>query len=503
MAAILCLTASAQASETFELVPALIHLHSSISSGSDSLDALVTQAAREGVGAILLTENLLLRFEYGLFPLRNLVRREIDYPSVQTYGIDRYLNVVREVAKRHPEVILIPGVEVTPHYRWTGSVLTKDLTMHNGQKNILVVGLDRPEDYGGLPVIGNGRASRFDWESLLLLSPGGLVVLGVWRLRRKRIRRHRLAGLTWTERRTAWGPGLALVGLGLLFLANNFPFRVSRFDPYHDPGLRPYQELIDYVSSKGALSFWSYPEAKDFSRYGFGSVGTVTVKTDPYPGDLLKTSGYTGFGAVYQDAVTFTNPGGGWDQLLLEYAAGQRQHPTWGIGELGYHGSEKRLTDVQTLLLVRERSQAGVLEAIRSGRTYAVERPREYSLLLRDFALSQGTSRHTAISGDELRVEGHDPLLVQITVEATDGARRPLRLDLIRSGALIQHVEGETPFQAVYRDAPPSGTEKIFYRLMITSPHLLVSNPIFAQRLVRQGSPQAVRQGSPQAGGTR
>ena len=495
LAANLCLLASAQAEETLELLPALIHIHSSVSSGQNSLDALVEEAARHGTGAILLTENLLLRFEYGLFPLRNLVRRQIEYPSVLTYGIDRYLNLVREVGQRHPEVILIPGVEVVPHYLWTGSVFTKDLTMHNGQKNILVVGLERPEDYRGLPVIGNGATSRVGWESLLLLLPGTLVALGVWRLKRKRVRRYQFGGMTLSERRTAWGPGLVLLGLGLLLLANNFPFTVSRFDQYHDPGLSPYQELIDYATRRGALSLWSFPEARDFSQHNFGDLGAVTTKTDPYPGDLLKTRGYTGFGAVYQQNVTATNPGGGWDQLLLEYAAGRRERPIWGIGELWYHGSEKRLTDVQTFLWVRERSQQGVLEAIRRGRMFAVQRPPEYSLLLRDFSLSQGESRHSAMSGDELRLEGQDPLLVHIKLEASDGSHRPLRIDLIRSGTLIQRFNGETPFQTVYRDTPPLGTDKIFYRLKMTSPHRLVSNPIFAQRVVRLNSPQAVRLG--------
>ena len=214
------------------------------------------------------------------------------------------------------------------------------------------------------------------------------------------------------------------------------------------------------------------------------------IKTDPYTGDLAKTRGYTGFGAVYQDKVTFISPGGGWDQLLLEFAAGRRERPIWGIGELGYHRSEKRLTDVQTFLWVRERSRQGVLEAIRGGRMFAVERPREYSLLLRDFSLSQGDPHHPTISGGELRIEGQDPILVRLSVETSDASRRPLRIELIRSGTLIRRFDGETPFQTTYRDAPPAGTEKIFYRLKITSPHLLASNPIFAQRAVRLDSPQ-------------
>ena len=76
----------------------------------------------------------------------------------------------------------------------------------------------------------------------------------------------------------------------------------------------------------------------------------------------------------------------------------------------------------------------------------AVQRPREYSLLLRDFSFSQDEPRHSVTPGGELHIEGQDPLPVPLKVEASDGIRRPLGIDLIRSGSLLQHFDGEAPF---------------------------------------------------------
>src|SRR5207244_10419273 len=117
-------------------VTTVFHVHSDISTGSDSLESLVAQARSYGIEAIILTDNFLLRFEYGLFPLRGLIRRTVTRSSIMSPGVDRYLEPLGELNRRHPEVMVIPGVEVVPHYYWTGSVFQKDLTMHDAQKDM-------------------------------------------------------------------------------------------------------------------------------------------------------------------------------------------------------------------------------------------------------------------------------------------------------------------------------------------------------------------------------
>src|SRR5438093_4874695 len=156
-------------------VTTVLHVHSDMSTGSESLESLVAQARSYGIEAIILTDNFLLRFEYGLFPLPGVIRREVARPSIMSTGVDRYLEAIREVNRRHPEVVVIPGAEVVPHYDWTGSIFRKDLTIHDAQKNILVVGLPSETDYKRLPVAGNYAAYDYGWLTVLWLSPVLLV----------------------------------------------------------------------------------------------------------------------------------------------------------------------------------------------------------------------------------------------------------------------------------------------------------------------------------------
>ena len=54
-------------------VATAMHIHSNWSTGDSILEALITRAQAAGVEVIFLTENHSLRFEYGVFPLRNLL----------------------------------------------------------------------------------------------------------------------------------------------------------------------------------------------------------------------------------------------------------------------------------------------------------------------------------------------------------------------------------------------------------------------------------------------
>src|SRR3989454_3375104 len=50
-------------------VTTVVHVHSDMSTGSDSIESLATQARSYGVETIILSANLLLRYEHGFFPL--------------------------------------------------------------------------------------------------------------------------------------------------------------------------------------------------------------------------------------------------------------------------------------------------------------------------------------------------------------------------------------------------------------------------------------------------
>src|SRR5262249_2093401 len=146
---------------------AAIHVHSTMSTGSLNLESLARRAEQQQLDALILSENFTLRYDYGLHPLEGLLRYHVTFPSVMEYGLQRFLAEVRAVQQRHPNLIIIPGVEVAPYYYWTGSLFRGDLTMHNAQRNLLVIGLERAEDYEDLPSRGNAFSFVWNWRSVL------------------------------------------------------------------------------------------------------------------------------------------------------------------------------------------------------------------------------------------------------------------------------------------------------------------------------------------------
>ncbi|MEK7220533.1 MAG: hypothetical protein AAB253_04995, partial [candidate division NC10 bacterium] len=359
------------------------------------------------------------------------------------------------------------------------------LTMYNAQKNILAFGLYRPEDYREIPAVGNPGAAHWSLESLELLWPAVLAVPGVWLLRLRRRRPVRLQHFRLTVERRYTGYGILCLGLGVVLLANNFPFRrppVSSYDS--GAGLRPHQAVIDFIAARGGLSAWSLPEARDHQVVTVAG-RRATIQTEPYPSDLLATDRFTAFGGVYEDTTTFTEPGQGWDRLLADYLGGRRAAPAWALGEAAYHRegqAGKRFGDVQTVLLVDRKDPAALLQALRAGRLYAVQRAPEVGLILDQFQVIL-PPRPPAEAGEQLALRAGDRPEVRAVVRATDGRQVGIQVLLNRAGAVAQSLRGETPLMLSWTEAPlPAGT-RMFYRLIVRGPagHQLLSNPIFVQ----------------------
>lgn len=463
---------------------AAFHVHSTWSTGSASLEELAAAAERAGIQAIILTENYLARVEYGLFPFPRVLRRIEGVPSLTPETLPRYLAAVREAQARYPDVLLVPGLEVVPHYHWSGSLWNGTLTLHDSQKNLLVVGLDLPA-LRTLPVAGNTEGIPIRWgpSAAAVLGATLLASAGVYLAGRRRRRRVRLQRVTLVEARPRRLPGLALIALAVLLLFNNFPTRAFPFDPYRDAGTAPHQALIQYVAQAGGLVFWSFPEARDFQVLTRGPF-RITLRTEPYPGDLLATDGYTGFGGIYEDTTTFTEPGGNWDRRLQEFGLGRRQTPGWALGESGLHTegeAGKSLANVLTLLWVRERTVPGVVEALRAGRAVAVEGTAEYRLHLDRFEISAGGQ--AAAMGETLALSPGVPLVAQAVVAASDRLAHAAEVLLIRSGEVVARKAGPTPLAVEYREEGFSGVATFRVQARGKTPHRLLSNPIF----VRQG----------------
>jgi len=172
----------------------IVHVHTTTSTGTFSLEEIALRAEASGIDVVLLAENYHLQFNYNLLPLPGLLQISKSFPSLTQSTIAEYLNSVANTNRRHPKVLLIPGIETVPHYFWTGSLWRGNLTMHNGQKNILIMGLYRPEDYQGLPIIGNPEAARYEVGSLIRAAPLLFVFAGLGLLILQRERRYRVGG---------------------------------------------------------------------------------------------------------------------------------------------------------------------------------------------------------------------------------------------------------------------------------------------------------------------
>ena len=471
---------------SYQPLVGVVHLHSTASTGILSLEEIALQAETLGIDVVLLAENFGLRFAYNLLPLPGLLQASKRFPSLTQSTIAEYLQAVEVTNRRHPKVLLIPGVETVPYYHWTGSLLRGDLTMHNGQKNILIAGLDQPEDYRKLPLFGNSGSAQYNTRSLIRAAPLLLVVAGFGLLVLKRERRYQIGGFMVSQRRRPWRLAAPLILIGGAWSAYNAPFTVPAFPPDRsDVGVAPYQALINYVDRRGGMTIWSYPEAKDFQVHTYPLtrqfVAKFTTKTDPYPEVLLATDRYTAFGAVYKDTTTAEHPGQMWDRALEQYCLGRRSQPPWGLGELGLHGStRKRLADVLTTFYVRERTAKGVLEALGAGRMDAAIPERGIRIRVRGFSLSHG--RREAVQGETMVVPPGATVTLRLALEAHDGAVRPFRATLVRNGKRWQDLEGATPYSITFEDIPPPGRKCTYYRLWMKrrTPHRLITNPIFA-----------------------
>jgi hypothetical protein len=465
-----------------------LHVHSDVSTGNLSLDQVAEQAQRMGIDAVVFSENLALRYEYGLFPFHGIIRRTVTLPSVVEYGIERYVAAIAAAQARHPDILLVPGVEVAPHYYWTGSLPDRNLTMYNAQKNLLVIGLTKPEDYKALPAPGNAGYARYGWETLGKLWPALLLVpaLRLWRHRAERQVRVGVTTVRMTKRFRVPAGLMAVSAVVLLLLA--WPYESPLFSFYDDQlRERPYQALIDEAVQRGGAVIWSMPEAVDFNVHSYSMLGSVTVKTDPYPLSLLQTTGYTGFGGVYQNAHAITEPGALWDQMLLQYLGGLRPLPPFIFGEIAFHRTGQagiELDQVLNVVTVRERTVAGLMEAIKEGRLYALLRAgRPFGLRLDTFQVEMPDGVPAAVVGQPLARSGAEQLAVRVAVTATDRGVHPVQVTIIRSGKVLARTAGTTPFhQRVVDAAVPAGAAA-YYRVDVQGEGegAILSNPIFVK----------------------
>ncbi|MFH1622845.1 MAG: PHP domain-containing protein [Candidatus Omnitrophota bacterium] len=156
-----CAFASASELSNYEKIKCVIHIHTDISSGQRTLESYVKEAREKGIGAIVVTDEDWRRWEYGLPPFRRLIKKTVQRKSVMTFGIKRYLDLIKDLNEKYSDVVVIEGIQTNPFYYWSGNFLTNTLTLNNRNKDMLVLGFNNADDYNNMPLVTTHK-SKYD-----------------------------------------------------------------------------------------------------------------------------------------------------------------------------------------------------------------------------------------------------------------------------------------------------------------------------------------------------
>ncbi len=449
----------------YKQIDAVIDVKTKYSDGCSTIQELANVAKHRKIDAVVYADHDLQSLEYGFWPLERIIKRREEWSSILATSPSTYLAEINAGDKSFKDLVLIPAVESSPFYYWTGDYGDDSLVANDWDKHLLIIGLPNARDYEKLPVLNGKLSSRYTRDLLMgfllyLVLFGGCFVLVYYRIFRK---------LT-----------IPLLVFMFLMLVNNHPFQSSLFDQYHgDRGIQPYQEMIDYAASQGAMVFWNHLESITEN----GPKGQVQVQTEPHPEDLILSTNYTGFQAVHDQPVIASEPGNEWDRLLTEYIRGKKRQAIWGYGGNDFHceGKDKHvLGGVRTVLLVKEKNRTEVQNAMRAGRMYATRQPDENRRLSLDtFELADKVTGKSATLGEDLQTLNH-PLL-KIGLTSRNPEDRNVKVSLVRNGTLVKEFRGTLPFKMEWKDREVARQGKAYYRIKaeVSPDNYLLSNPIF------------------------
>ncbi len=144
----------------YQQVPGLMDTRTTFSDGKYSIEELVLLAKQRGFNVLFINDHDLMAMEYGLPPLRSILKKSVEQNSINKQGVVQFIQAIREAEKKYPDMIIIPGSETVPFYYWTGNPITGVLTAHNHEKRLLTVGMENADDYENLPILHNSLSLK-------------------------------------------------------------------------------------------------------------------------------------------------------------------------------------------------------------------------------------------------------------------------------------------------------------------------------------------------------
>ena len=433
-----CLISSAQVESQWR--SGIVRVNTDVSAGLESFDEVAQKAADSGLDFIVFSDQLIVHAEYGIIPFEHVFKISRSRKSITSFGVEEYLAKIRKADMQFPDMVLIPGADIAPHYYWTGIPFSNTFMTNQFSEQLTVFGPLEPEFYRSLPVIHNEK-TVFSSTSFLKLLPLLLVVLGmlIFFLRKK-------GGYTDQQgniydpcgKRICLFMGILFIIVGLAWTIENRPFTEGvNFDQYKNFGVSPYQQVIDYIRDNAkdgkCAIFWSAPEAKMKVKL-FGA----KLISIPYLNDILATKGHNGFAGIYGDALTAQKPGHEWDKLLIEYCQGKRKIKPVILGELDYHGKGRKIDLIQTVVAVDKFDADSILKAICEGKSYAYANVRKNKLIIEE--ISMRNKNDSASMGDTLEVAENEDVefFIKGRIEGEDTEKNVTSITLISNGKAIR-----------------------------------------------------------------
>ena len=467
----------------------IFRVNTDVSAGDESLSTVCAQAKAARLDFIVVSDQFLVKAEYGIWPFRRVLSYSIERKSVEEFGVERYLSLLNSENSKPGSPLVIPGVDVAPYYYWIGIPFSSEFGTRRFSEQLTVFGSCDPEFYRSLPVIHN-RVADFSWRSIIKLLPLLLTFWGAALCLKLKSNEYRDATgklLSAGFNRGRFTFAVLMMLTGILWTLNNQPFsRALGCGQYADAGLEPYRHLIDYVRSKGGEEVgvvWSAPEANMRD-----SLQGVSLVTTPYLSDVLATFKHNGMAGLYGDAVTALRPGGEWDEMLLEHCGGKRVVMPIIVGELDYHGGKRRISMYQTVVRCCEVSRKAIVGAILAGRSFAYAKSVSFDIEPSEFALR--SEDDAAELGDTLLVDGNNKSVtaeIAFALTGTPPKNALVKVLVVANGKLVAtRISRERVFHASIPLSVADMTSNNgmgYVRFVVTVQEAeIATNPIFVKR---------------------
>jgi hypothetical protein len=293
-----------------------------------------------------------------------------------------------------------------------------------------------------------------------------------------------VAPYAWNERDVPWflirGSGWHFTTYGIYDpeVYERMPARDSfELNSEDRAGLGPYEEFVNYIRDAGGMVFHAHPESSE-NRW----VGPAHFWARAPYHLTARLPRLTGVALIPRGISIVGNPGGEWDQALIQYLAGLREEPLWGWGEADFHCVPGNLRIGTTLFYLREFSREDVFQAVHEGRMIALMGDLFQESYVAEFSISHGKEAHGKVMlGQEVKVDG--PCWIRFSLN-NDVPLKHARL--IRNGKVIYQAASSS-FEYKDREGFEAGIP-CYYRVELigediqgSRPNRLFTNPVFVR----------------------